>query len=92
MFNYYAAKLQIKKNFKNQTFLILQKNLDDIIVAPSTHHLLCGDFNIGILRKNQRLSELISNLIGKDLLLQKGKQATREIETRKTCIDLMFPM
>ena len=37
---------------KTQTLFILQKVLDDIIVAPSTHHLLCGDFNINVLRKS----------------------------------------
>ena len=47
---------------KTQTLLILQKVLDDIIVAPSTHHSFCGDFNINILRKSKRLSELISIL------------------------------
>ena len=45
---------------KTQTLLILQKILDDIIVAPSTHHLLCGDFNINVSRKSKRLSELQS--------------------------------
>ena len=75
---------------KTQTLLILQKVLDDTIVAPSTHHLLCGDFNINVLRKSKRLSELISILNGNDLFLQNGNQATRETKTRKTCIDLFF--
>ena len=70
---------------KTQTLLILQKILDDIIVAPSTHHLLCADFNINVLRKSKRLSELISILNGNDLFLQNGNQATRETKTSKTC-------
>ena len=75
---------------KTQTILILQKVLDDIIVAPSTHHLLCGDFNINVLRKSKRLSELISILNGNDLFLQNGNQANRETKTSKTCVDLFF--
>ena len=75
---------------KTQTLLILQKVFDDIIVAPSTHHLLCGDFNINVLRKSKQLSELISILNGNDLFLQKGNKVTRETKTSKTCIDLFF--
>ena len=75
---------------KTQTLLILQKCLDDIIAASSTHHLLCGDFNINVLRKSKRPSELISTLNGNYIFLQKGKQATREPKTSKTCIDLFF--
>ena len=75
---------------KTQTLLILQKVLDDIKVAPSTHHLLCGDFNINVLRKSKRLSELKSILNGNDLFLQNGNQASRETQTSKTCLDLFF--
>ena len=75
---------------KTRSLLIPQKVSDDIIVAPSTHHLLCGDLNINILRKSKRLSELISILNGNDLFLQKGKQATRETKASKTCIYLFL--
>ena len=75
---------------KTQTLLLLQKVSDDIIVAPSTHHLLCGDFNINVLRKSKRLSEFISILNGNDFFLQNGNKATRETETSNTCIDLFF--
>ena len=75
---------------KSQTLHILQKVLDYIIVAPSTHHLLCECININILRKSKRFSELISKLNGNDLLLQNGKQATRETKTSKMCIELFF--
>ena len=61
---------------KNQTLLILQKVLDEIIVAPSTHHLIRGDFNINVLRKSKRLSELISIINGNDLLVQNENQPT----------------
>ena len=69
---------------KTQKPLILQNVLDDIIVAPSTHHLLCGDFNNNVLRKSKRLSELISILNGNDLFLRNANQATRETKTSKT--------
>ena len=59
-------------------------------MAPSTHQLLCGDFNINVLRKSKRLSELINILNRNDLFLQNGNQATRETKTSKTCIDLFF--
>ena len=75
---------------KTQTLLILQKVLDDFIVALSIHHLFCGDFNFNVLRKSKRLSELISILNGNDLFLQNGNQATRETKTSKSCIDLFF--
>ena len=75
---------------KTQTLLILQKFSNEIIVAPCTHHFICGDYHNTVLRKSKRLSELISILNGNYLFLQNGNQATRETQSSKTCIDLFF--
>ena len=79
--------------------LLVQKNSDTPYTTKGfgwyysstiTHHLNRGDFNINVLRKSKRLSELISITNGNDLLLQNGNQPTGKTKTSKKCIDQFF--
>ena len=69
-----------------ETFEILDQYLDELVVQPETHQVICGDFNVNMIQKGIKQKRLRN---GNNLDIPK-LTPTRETASSKSCLDVFF--
>ena len=74
-----------------ETFEILDQYLDEIIVPPETHQVICGDFNVdNMIEKGTKQKRLRNLIYGNNLDIPKFLTPTRKTVSSKSCLDVFF--
>ena len=73
-----------------ETFEILDQYLDELVVPPETHQIICGDFNVNMIQNGIKQKRLRNLMNGKNLDIPKLLTPTRETVPSNSCLDIFF--
>ena len=75
-----------------ETFEILDQYLDELVVPPETHQIICGDFNVNMIQSGikQEFWRLRNLMNGNSLDIPKLLTPTRETVSSNSCLDIFF--
>ena len=83
--------LYLPPNAVNETSITeIQNYLDKIKLTPDTMHIVCGDFNVNILKTSKNSEKLQNVMLSLGLENRNNFIATRETVLNKSCIDLFY--
>ena len=73
-----------------ETFEILDQYLDELVVPPETHQIICGDFNVNMIQNGIKRKRLRNLMNGNNLDIPKLLTPTRETVSSNSYLDIFF--